>query len=447
MEIVGQFAVLVHPLAVLGPQHELLVEAVAVRRLVVGIGDVVDRHRLRTVLLADPVGIRKVDADRRRRVAVPAQHRYGDHLRRDALHLLLAVLRVHGRVVLEPLRIRRNRLRAVAGRRIHEVHDRLPRSLEAQRIAVGLDEAVHEIDVRDRIPNPTDVIAVELLQVAAPVVGDQCREVRLLRLLRHRFGLFQPVDDPLDGRRIHAADLPRPLDEFPGVVLHQLAVQPVGDRFGVPGVGGRHPRVEALGLRLRNAPVVVARRGEQQVVARPLVQPRGVGRRVEDRPAHRGDHRLQVAEPLHGDRLAKFQKIALRELRRELVVRIVVVDAVGEPHLFQILLQSLPFGRRAVPGVVFVNHFKGPAHRQVHDAVLVVENVPAALRSLRKIIDQFLLFERQRLETRYFVTDDLDVVEAVDDPRRRTLRRVAARGQCGNHKCHGYKRKKPFHAC
>ena len=56
MQVVGQFAVLVHHLAVPGTQHELLVEAVAMGGHVVGIGDVVDGDRLRTVLLANPVG-------------------------------------------------------------------------------------------------------------------------------------------------------------------------------------------------------------------------------------------------------------------------------------------------------------------------------------------------------------------------------------------------------
>ena len=90
VEIVADLAVFVDALAVFGAQHELLLEAVAVRRAVVGVGDVVDRHRFRAVLLADPVGVRKVDSDRRGGVAVAAEHRHGDDLRRDAFHLRLA---------------------------------------------------------------------------------------------------------------------------------------------------------------------------------------------------------------------------------------------------------------------------------------------------------------------------------------------------------------------
>ena len=49
--LVGQLAVLVHHRTVVGTQHELLVEAVAVGGHIVGIGDVVDGHRLRAVFL------------------------------------------------------------------------------------------------------------------------------------------------------------------------------------------------------------------------------------------------------------------------------------------------------------------------------------------------------------------------------------------------------------
>lgn len=215
MQVIGQFAVAIHPFAVLGAQHELLVEAVAVGCTVVGIGDVVDGYRFRAVLLADPVGIGQVDADRRCGIAVAAEHRHGDDLGRDPLDLLLAVGRIDGRMVLEPLGVRRDDLRAVAGRRIDEIDVGLPRSLVTERVAVGLDEAIDEIDVRNRVAHPADVVAVELLQVAALIIGDQGGDVLLLRALGHRLGLLEPVDHALDRRRIHAADAPCTLAERP----------------------------------------------------------------------------------------------------------------------------------------------------------------------------------------------------------------------------------------
>ena len=208
MQVVGQFAVLVHHLAVPGTQHELLVEAVAVGGHVVGIGDVVDRDRLRTVFLADPVGIGKVDADGRGGIAVAAQHRHRDDLGRNALHLLLAVGGSNGRMVFEPLRVIRNHLRTVAGLLVHEIHDALPRSLAAERIAVILDKAVHEVDVRHGVLHPADIIAVELAQVAGLVIFDQRCDIAFLRFGGYGLRFFEPVDDLLDGGRIHAADLP-----------------------------------------------------------------------------------------------------------------------------------------------------------------------------------------------------------------------------------------------
>ena len=190
--------------------------------------------------------------------------------------------------------------------------------------------------------------------------------------------------------------------------------------------------------------VVVARRGEQQIVARLLVELRRIERRIENRPADLAAQGVQGAELLLGDGLDGVEQVAFGEFGHELVVRIVVVDAVGEPYLFEVLLQRLPLGRRAVALIVLVNRLQRAAHRKVHRAILVEQDVTAAFGSLGKVIDQLLLFERQLFETGNFVTDDLDVVETVDDPRRLAFRAVA-RGQCGNNKCHGCKDKKPFH--
>ena len=446
VQVVGQLAVPLHPLAVLGAEHELLVETVAVSSHVVGIGDVVDGDRLRAVLLANPVGIGQVDADGRRGIAVAAEHRHGDDLGRNAPHDRLAVGLGHGRMILEPLGVVGDHLRAVAGLGVHEVDVGLPRSLAAQRIAVVLDEAVDEIDVRNSVLHPADVVAVELFQIARLVVADERRDIGLLRLFGHGLRLFEPVDDPLDGRRIHAAQLPDTLADASRVILRQLRVQSVGDRLGVARIGGGHVGVERLGLGLAHVVVVVARRGEQQVVAGLLVELRRIERRIEDRPADLAAQGVQGAELLLGDGLDRVEQVAFGEFGHELVVRIVVVDAVGEPYLLEIFLQRLPLGRRAVALIVLVNRLQRAAHGEVHRAVLVEKNVAAAFGSLGEVIDQLLLFERQGVETGNFVTDDLDVVETVDDPRHIALGATAARGQCGNDECHRYNSKKLFHA-
>jgi len=114
------------------------------------------------------------------------------------------------------------------------------------------------------------------------------------------------------------------------------------------------------------------------------------------------------------------------------------MDAVGEPHLFQVLLQRLPFGGRAVSGVILIDHLQRAAHWEIDGAVLVEEDVAPALGRLGQIIDELLLLERQGVEAGDFVTDDLDVVETVDDPRRLALRRLAARRKRNSGKRHRY---------
>lgn len=53
---------------------------------------------------------------------------------------------IDGRVVLEPLGIGGKSSGAVCGLEILEIHDRLPGSLDVERVAIGLDESVDEID-------------------------------------------------------------------------------------------------------------------------------------------------------------------------------------------------------------------------------------------------------------------------------------------------------------
>ena len=165
---------------------------------------------------------------------------------------------------------------------------------------------------------------------------------------------------------------------------------------------------------------------------------------ASSRPANVAAQGIQGAEFLFGDGLDHVEQVAFGKPGNELVVRIVVVDAVGEPDLFEVLLQRQPFGRSTVALVVFVNDLKRAAHGKVHRAVLVEKNVAAALGGFGKVIDQLFLFERKLLEAGDFVTDDLDIVETVDDPRRFALG-AAARGQSGNNKCHGCNSKKLFH--
>ena len=81
--------------------------------LCVGVGDVGDGHGLGTVLLADPVGIRQVDADGRCGIVVAGDDRHVDYLGAHPLDLGFLEARVDGGVVLEPLGILADDLGAV----------------------------------------------------------------------------------------------------------------------------------------------------------------------------------------------------------------------------------------------------------------------------------------------------------------------------------------------
>ena len=105
MHVTHQSAVFLRQFTLGVGEHELLVEPVSLRCLVVGFGQVLYRHRLRAVVLADPVGIRQIDADRCGRIAVSGKHRRRDDFCRDTAAFGFLVSFVGGRVVLKPLRI------------------------------------------------------------------------------------------------------------------------------------------------------------------------------------------------------------------------------------------------------------------------------------------------------------------------------------------------------
>ena len=124
-----------------------------------------------------------------------------------------------------------------------------------------------------------------------------------------------------------------------------------------------------------------------------------------------------------------------------------VVDAVGEPHLLEVFFERLPVVGRAVALIIKVECFERAPDRQVGRAVLVEENIAPALGRLGEVVDQLFLFEGKLLESGHFVADDLDVVEAVDDPRPLRVggRPVPARNQGCNGCSHKRNKKECFH--
>ena len=68
-------------------------------------GDIGNGHRLGAVFLADPVSIRKIDADRGGRIASAAETGSVYHLGTHAFDTLFLETRINRRIVLKPLGI------------------------------------------------------------------------------------------------------------------------------------------------------------------------------------------------------------------------------------------------------------------------------------------------------------------------------------------------------
>ena len=182
LHITGQSRIAARVVQLLVRQHELLVETVAQSSLVVRLHQVLDSHRLRTVRLANPVGIRQVDADRSGRIAVARQDGCRDNFGRNALTLSLFILGVSGRVVLKPLRVLRHLDGTLRGCQVLVVDQRFPRAGDTQRVAVHLCETVHKIHAALQVFHPRNSVFVEGPEVAGLVERNQ--------FLQHHFLLL-----------------------------------------------------------------------------------------------------------------------------------------------------------------------------------------------------------------------------------------------------------------
>ena len=131
-------------------------------------------------------------------------------------------------MILEPLGVIANHHGALRSGIVAEVHVRLPRSLVAQRIVVGLNKPVYEVHLRGQILHPGDAVLVEVLQLARGVKGYQeLYGLALLVVFGHIHCLTQPVHNLGDGLAVLAVLLPHHLAERISL-LHQVGVKPVG---------------------------------------------------------------------------------------------------------------------------------------------------------------------------------------------------------------------------
>ena len=429
VEVVRKFAILLHTSAVLLTKNKLLGKATTLRSLLVGIGDIVDGYRFRAVLLANPVGIRKVDTDWRCRIAVATEHSHCNNLCRYTLNLLFAICRIDWRVVLKPLCISRDNLCTTASLLVEEVYDRLPRRLVTKRVAIDLGKAIYEIDVRSNVLNPRNIEGIEIAQIARLVVLNQQTDGRFQWLLGNSLGLLQPIYDLLQSLGIHTANFVGLLVDFT-IFLNEFRVQTVGDWTRVVTGLLNHCVVELLNLLLCKALVVVTCRLGDYIDALGLVQTRSIERRVEDclQDNFLLDRQLYLAS------LQLCSEPLTRELRRELIVRVVVVNTIGKPHLLQILLHRLKLGTLLVALIRGINRLQSATNRKVVLKVLVEQNIATTLCRLGQIVDQQLFVKRKVLESRHFVADYFGIIESVNDPRCLLLLQACTRGQnhCNN---------------
>ena len=221
----------------------------------VGVGDVAYGDRLGAVGGTYPVGVGQVDAYCGGGVEVSAEDCRVDDFRAHALDDGFPELRVNGRVVLKPLGVAADCLGAGGGGGVFVIDQRFPAGFVAERVAVGLDEAVDEIHRRGCVAEPCYRVVVEHPQVARGVEGDeQLYRPPLSVSLGVLLGTVEPFHDVLDRLAVFAADAPHVLDQ-PTVALDERGVKP--HHRGMVSKRGFLCGIELFRLMLRHSVTVV----------------------------------------------------------------------------------------------------------------------------------------------------------------------------------------------
>ncbi len=172
------------------------------------------------------------------------------------------------RMILEPLRLARDRVDPPRRFGIAERHHRLERSAQAERIVVHLDEAVDHVDERVGVRDPSDVVLVPVRKIAAAVVAQSASRARRAahRSRRRRLRCSSQYTIRSMRFRIQPADLPHFLDDAP-VAFDEPGVEPMRNRCRIARVHARG--VELAHFALRHAAVEIDGRAREHVVAAP----------------------------------------------------------------------------------------------------------------------------------------------------------------------------------
>ena len=402
VEVVGEVAVLADEGEGGVVDGELLTHTAAGSCLGIGGGEVADGDALGAEVAAHPVGVGQVDADGGAGVEVAGENGGGDDLGADALALCFLEAGVNGGVVLKPLGVGGEFLRAGRGGEVLEVDNALPRGLHAEGVAVGLGEAVDEIYGGGGVLEPEDVEGVKGAEVARAVVFDEFADDALL-LGRVGEGqcFLQPIYYAGEGSVVEAAyAIDLLIDEAP-LVAHEAGVE--AHHYGARVGEGLALGVELLGLGLRDAGgVVVAGGGEDEVLAVALV-----GAHLHDAVVEDDGEDFLVEGGAYA--LEGVTQPYLGEVGVELLAAVVVVDAGGEPQALEIHLEGEEVLVLAVAPVVGVDFLEGVADAEVVASVLVEKDVASGEGGFLEVIDEGLLAQGELVEAGHLIAEHLDV--------------------------------------
>ena len=159
--------------------------------------------------------------------------------------------------------------------------------------------------------------------------------------------------------------------------------------------------VPSLSFRLRHTrTIIVTCRSQHQVLSCSLI---GTFRH-HSRVKHYRQNRLVVC---HTCFLASSHEPLLTKLRQELILAVVVMNTIREPHTLQVAFESLELLRLAAVRIVVIQRFQRPTDTQIIPAVLVKQDIASLQCRLAQIIDKRLLLNAQTIEARHVVTQNL----------------------------------------
>ena len=126
MQIVGDESVFLQSFALLIAPDKFLIETISLRSFVICLSDILDRNGFRTMIAANPVGIRQVDANRSCRIAITSQHGNRNYFGTDSFYFFFLKPFIYRRMIFEPLRIIADHFCSLRCLLIDKVHGRLP---------------------------------------------------------------------------------------------------------------------------------------------------------------------------------------------------------------------------------------------------------------------------------------------------------------------------------